>query len=85
MIYAPCFVSCVQVCHVLHLLEKEYFSLQFSGKRGERLWVNLRNPLHEQLPQGTTTLDLRVKFFVKPQRLLQPISKYIIIYVYGHA
>ena len=65
----------MQVCHVLHLLEKEYFSLQFSGKHGERLWVNLRNPLHEQLPQGVTMLELKVKFFVKPQRLLQPISK----------
>lgn len=72
---APLRVSLVQVCQALHLLEKEYFSLQYSGKHGERLWVNLRNPLHEQLPQGTTVLDLRVKFFVKPQRLMQPISK----------
>ena len=66
---------CAQVCGVLQLLEKEYFSLQYSGKHGERLWVNLRNPLHEQLPQGVSTLDLRVKFFVKPQRLIQPLSK----------
>lgn len=65
----------VQVCRTLHLLEKEYFSLQYLGKHGERLWVNLRNPLHEQLPQGVTTLELQVKFFVKPQRLLQPITK----------
>lgn len=47
-------------------------------KNGEYLWVNLRNPLHEQLnPSNRPVLDMRVKYFIKPQKILQPVTRYV--------
>lgn len=62
---------------MLGLLEKEYFGLQYTDKNGDHLWVNLRNPLLEQLPQGAIrpTVEMRVKYFVSPQKLMQPITR----------
>ncbi|XP_064610889.1 E3 ubiquitin-protein ligase MYLIP-like [Liolophura sinensis] len=60
------------VCQQLGIIEVDYFGLQFLGNKGERLWLNLRNRIDEQLG-GTSPfrLQLRVKFFVKPHLLLQ--------------
>lgn len=65
-----------QVCKSLGILEKEYFGLRFLDKNREYLWINLRNPLHEQLvPGNRLVMDMRVKYFIKPQKILQPVTR----------
>ncbi|XP_063970153.1 E3 ubiquitin-protein ligase MYLIP-like [Lytechinus pictus] len=67
-----------QVCEDLGLLEKSYFGLRYRSKRGELLWLNLRNPLGVQLRgRSPHRLSLQVKFFVSPQELQQPITRHI--------
>lgn len=67
-----------KVCEDLGLLEKSYFGLRYRSKRGELLWLNLRNPLGVQLRgRSPHRLSLQVKFFVSPQELQQPISRHI--------
>lgn len=58
-------------------MEKDYFGLQYTDKNGDHLWVNLRNPLGEQLPPNSIrpALEMRVKYFVQPQKLIQPITR----------
>ena len=73
--------STVQVCGRLNILEKDYFGLKYSGKHGEQLWVNLRNPIHEQV-DDRTELELCVKFFVKPRKLLQSVTRCIVFPMY---
>lgn len=66
----------VQVCKSLHLIEKDYFGLQYRDKNGDHLWVNLRNPLYEQVSHGPRPLlEMRVKFFVQPQKLMQSVTR----------
>ena len=58
-------------------MEKEYFGLCYQDKGGDRLWVNLRNPLSEQLPQGNhVVMEMRVKYFIPPHKILQPVTRY---------
>ncbi|XP_030846718.1 E3 ubiquitin-protein ligase MYLIP [Strongylocentrotus purpuratus] len=67
-----------KVCEDLGLLEKSYFGLRYRSKRGELLWLNLRNPLVVQLRgRSPHRLSLQVKFFVSPQELQQPITRHI--------
>lgn len=66
------------MCKNLGILEKDYFGLRYLDKNGEYLWINLRNPLHEQLVPGTGNrllMDMRVKYFIKPQKILQPVTR----------
>lgn len=67
----------LQACKSLGILEKDYFGLQYKDKNGDHLWINLRNPLQEQLPQNSLrpTVEMRVKYFVAPQKLIQPITR----------
>lgn len=66
----------MQVCKALGLLEKEYFGLCYQDKGGESLWVNLRNPLNEQLPQGNNiVVEMRVKYYISPHKILQPVTR----------
>ena len=66
-----------QICKSLGLLEKEYFGLCYEDKSGDRLWVNLRNPLSEQLPQGNRVImEMRVKYFISPHKILQPVTRW---------
>lgn len=75
--------SSPQVCKSLGLLEKEYFGLCYQDKSGDRLWVNLRNPLSEQIPQGNhAIMEMRVKYFISPHKILQPVTRYIITPTY---
>ena len=67
-----------QVCKSLGILEKEYFGLRYADKNGEPLWVNLCNPLHEQLvpaPGHRPVMEMRVKYFIRPQKILQPVTR----------
>jgi len=61
----------------LGILEKDYFGLRYVDKNGEYLWINLRNPLHEQIVPGThrTVMEMRVKYFIRPHKILQPVTR----------
>lgn len=61
-------------------MEKEYFGLQFTDKNGDHLWINLRNPLYEQLPPTALrpTVEMRVKYFVSPQKLMQSMTRLVV-------
>lgn len=66
-----------KVCKSLGLLEREYFGLCYQDKSGDRLWVNLRNPLSEQIPHGNhIIMEMRVKYFISPHKILQPVTRY---------
>lgn len=70
--------SCEQVCRKLGIIEVDYFGLQFSGSKGENLWLNLRNRISQQMDNLTPCrLRLRVKFFVEPHLILQEQTRYI--------
>lgn len=72
-------ITHIQVCKSLGILEKEYFSFRYVDKNGETLWVNLRNPLHEQLapaPGHRPILEMRVKYFIRPQKILQTVTRW---------
>jgi len=67
-----------RVCKSLGILEKEYFGLRYVDKNGEPLWVNLCNPLHEQLiptPGHRPVMEMRVKYFIRPQKILQTVTR----------
>lgn len=61
-----------KVCRKLGIIETDYFGLQFTGSKGESLWLNLRNRISQQMDNLTPCrLRLRVKFFVEPHLILQ--------------
>lgn len=70
--------SAVQVCRRLGIIEVDYFGLQFTGSKGENLWLNLRNRICQQMDNVTPCrLRLRVKFFVEPHLILQEQTRYV--------
>nr|XP_048271605.1 E3 ubiquitin-protein ligase MYLIP isoform X2 [Myodes glareolus] len=67
-----------QVCRRLGIIEVDYFGLQFSGSKGESLWLNLRNRISQQMDGlAPYRLKLRVKFFVEPHLILQEQTRHI--------
>ncbi|XP_077982256.1 E3 ubiquitin-protein ligase MYLIP-like isoform X2 [Glandiceps talaboti] len=67
-----------EVCKKLNIIEVDYFGLQFAGKKGETLWLNLRNPLNTQLLTSPPyRLYFMVKFFVQPHLILQETARHI--------
>ncbi|XP_014991041.1 E3 ubiquitin-protein ligase MYLIP isoform X1 [Macaca mulatta] len=67
-----------QVCRRLGIIEVDYFGLQFTGSKGESLWLNLRNRISQQIDGlAPYRLKLRVKFFVEPHLILQEQTRHI--------
>ncbi|XP_038624026.1 E3 ubiquitin-protein ligase MYLIP isoform X1 [Tachyglossus aculeatus] len=67
-----------QVCRKLGIIEVDYFGLQFTGSKGENLWLNLRNRISQQLDGlAPYRLKLRVKFFVEPHLILQEQTRHM--------
>lgn len=67
-----------KVCRKLGIIEVDYFGLQFTGSKGENLWLNLRNRISQQMDNLTPCrLRLRVKFFVEPHLILQEQTRHI--------
>ncbi|BFZ12568.1 hypothetical protein BsWGS_15607 [Bradybaena similaris] len=67
-----------KVLESLHIVEVDYFGLQYKGAKGEDLWLNLRNRLADQEIQcshGVYHLSLRVKFFVQPHQIQQETTR----------
>ncbi|CAH1779084.1 unnamed protein product [Owenia fusiformis] len=65
------------VCEKLGIMgpESEYFGLQYTGRKGESLWLNTRNQIDRCL-QAPCRLKLKVKFFVQPHLLLQESTRH---------
>ncbi|XP_072014159.1 E3 ubiquitin-protein ligase MYLIP-like [Amphiura filiformis] len=67
------------VCKKLGTIENDYFGLQYMGKKGEVLWLNLRNPINGQVPGPLPIrLHLRVKFHLQPHLLLQEVTRHLV-------
>ena len=65
-----------KVCRDLGTLETDYFGLQYVSTRGQHLWLNLRNPIGQQMQgPGPHRLRLRVKFYVQPHFLQQESTR----------
>ncbi|XP_069469664.1 E3 ubiquitin-protein ligase MYLIP [Ambystoma mexicanum] len=68
----------IQVCRRLGIIEVDYFGLQFTGNKGESLWLNLRNRISQQMDGlAPYRLKLRVKFFVEPHLILQEQTRHM--------
>ncbi|KAJ8403037.1 hypothetical protein AAFF_G00359530 [Aldrovandia affinis] len=67
-----------KVCRKLGIIEVDYFGLQYSGNKGENLWLNLRNRISQQMDNLTPCrMRLRVKFFVEPHLILQEQTRHL--------
>ncbi|KAI4891209.1 hypothetical protein NFI96_033045 [Prochilodus magdalenae] len=67
-----------KVCQRLGIIEMDYFGLQFTGSKGESLWLNLRNRIAQQVDcVSPCRLKLRVKFFVEPHLILQEQTRHL--------
>ncbi|KAI1901654.1 hypothetical protein AGOR_G00036620 [Albula goreensis] len=67
-----------KVCRKLGIIEVDYFGLQYTGNKGENLWLNLRNRISQQMDNLTPCrLRLRVKFFVEPHLILQEQTRHL--------
>ncbi|XP_053570739.1 E3 ubiquitin-protein ligase MYLIP [Bombina bombina] len=67
-----------QVCRRLGIIEVDYFGLQFTGNKGENLWLNLRNRISQQMDGlAPFRMKLRVKFFVEPHLILQEQTRHM--------
>ncbi|KAI6660309.1 Myosin regulatory light chain interacting protein L homeolog [Oopsacas minuta] len=71
-----------QVCQSLGVWEQDYFSLQYDNLRGEKRWLNNKNPLLPQLLEENITADtfkcmFRVKFFVQQQQILMTLTRHL--------
>ncbi|XP_077868077.1 E3 ubiquitin-protein ligase MYLIP-like [Saccoglossus kowalevskii] len=65
------------ICQRLGIVEKEYFGLRYTGKKGDILWLNLRNPLRDQLPNlPPYRMQFLVKYFVNPEHIIQEETRY---------
>ncbi|KAF4088545.1 hypothetical protein AMELA_G00083850 [Ameiurus melas] len=69
-----------KVCERLGIIEVDYFGLQFTGSKGESLWLNLRNRICQQVDSvSPCRLRLRVKFFVEPHLILQEQTRHLFL------
>jgi len=65
-----------KVCEAIGTVEKDYFGLQYSTNKYDKLWLNLRNRVVSQVSwQSPLRLRLRVKYFVEPHYLLQEVTR----------
>jgi hypothetical protein len=72
----PLYLSHLKVCEKLEIIEKDFFGLQYTGSKGERLWLNRRNKIGRQLPGSQPyRLRFRMKFFVEPHLLVEDNTK----------
>uniref|UniRef100_A0A1B6G4V9 Moesin/ezrin/radixin homolog 1 n=2 Tax=Proconiini TaxID=565685 RepID=A0A1B6G4V9_9HEMI len=69
-----------QVCKQLHLLEADYFGLEYQDSSGTRYWLDLEKPLARQV--GLTLVDPLLYFCVKfytpdPAQLEEEFTRYL--------
>ncbi|XP_030638395.1 E3 ubiquitin-protein ligase MYLIP-B [Chanos chanos] len=69
-----------KICERLGIIEVDYFGLQFTGSKGECLWLNLRNRISQQMDSlSPCRLKLRVKYFVEPHLILQEQTRHLFL------
>ncbi|XP_052002815.1 E3 ubiquitin-protein ligase MYLIP-B-like [Xyrauchen texanus] len=69
-----------KICWKMGIIEVDYFGLQFTGTKGEMLWLNLRNRVSQQADSlSPCRLRLRVKFFVEPHLILQEKTRHLFL------
>lgn len=82
-------IDCLtEVCKRLDVVEVDYFGLRYEGPKNELLWLNLRNPIPQQLRQSRWKtkrhsyrcyrLQFLVKFFVPVHAVLQDTTRYLL-------
>lgn len=69
-----------QVCKQLHLLEADYFGLEYQDLTGTRYWLDLQKPVSRQL--GLSLIDPLLRFCVKfytpdPGQLEEEFTRYL--------
>lgn len=69
-----------QVCKQLHLLESDYFGLEYQEVGGTKYWLDLEKPLSRQI--GLSLIDTLVRFCVKfytpdPSQLEEEFTRYL--------
>ncbi|XP_028163989.1 FERM, ARHGEF and pleckstrin domain-containing protein 2-like isoform X2 [Ostrinia furnacalis] len=69
-----------QVCRQLHLLEADYFGLEYQDTNNTRYWLDVEKPMCRQL--GLTMLEPTLRFCVKfytpdPARLEEEFTRYL--------
>ncbi|XP_063633877.1 FERM, ARHGEF and pleckstrin domain-containing protein 1 isoform X4 [Cydia splendana] len=69
-----------QVCRQLHLLEADYFGLEYQDANGTRYWLDVEKPMCRQL--GLSMLEPTLRFCVKfytpdPARLEEEFTRYL--------
>ncbi|XP_039296000.1 FERM, ARHGEF and pleckstrin domain-containing protein 1 [Nilaparvata lugens] len=69
-----------QVCKQLHLLEADYFGLEYQDVAGTRYWVDLEKPVARQV--GLSLVDPLLRFCVKfytpdPAQLEEEFTRYL--------
>ncbi|KAL0281565.1 UNVERIFIED_CONTAM: hypothetical protein PYX00_002513 [Menopon gallinae] len=69
-----------QVCKQLHLLESDYFGLEYQELGGTKYWLDLEKPLSRQI--GLSLVDTLVRFCVKfytpdPSQLEEEFTRYL--------
>ncbi|CAH0557314.1 unnamed protein product [Brassicogethes aeneus] len=69
-----------QVCKQLHLLEADYFGLEYADNHGTRYWLDLQKPISRQL--GLSLVDPLLSFCVKfytpdPGQLEEEYTRYL--------
>ena len=72
-----------EVCSSRGIREVDSFGLQYVGRQGECLWLNLRNKIFEEIgkrpsnnrPQDFYRFYLRVKFYLHPQMVFTEGAK----------
>ncbi|XP_041974284.1 FERM, ARHGEF and pleckstrin domain-containing protein 2 isoform X2 [Aricia agestis] len=69
-----------QVCRQLHLLEADYFGLEYQDANGTKYWLDVEKPMCRQL--GLSMLEPALRFCVKfytpdPARLEEEFTRYL--------
>ena len=72
-----------KTCKINEILETDSFGLQYIGRRGEWLWINLKNTIYEEIgprPNGKRHHDFykfyfRVKYYLHPQMVFTEGAK----------
>lgn len=69
-----------QVCKQLHLLEADYFGLEYQEPNGTKYWLDLEKPLSRQV--GLSLVDTLLRFCVKfytpdPAQLEEEFTRYL--------
>ncbi|RDD44617.1 FERM domain-containing protein 4B [Trichoplax sp. H2] len=71
-----------RICAEIHLAEREYFGLIFRNEIGEEVWLQMDNPVMEQIPpQSVLRMTLSVRHYIDDVSLLHDGTTVIMFYM----